>query len=235
MRHSTFHTKKILVVDDELRMLEMVKTILFNDGFNNIVTATSVSESVLTILSEKPDLAILDVMLPDGDGFTLLRRVRTSFPDLPVIFLTAKDNDADKSDGFALNADDYVVKPFSPKELLWRTYAVLRRCYKETARLVNLENCTIDLDRIEVNKDGQITHLTATEYKILEVLIRNKDTVVKSEGLCEAVWPNEDQFKRTETLPTYIHRIREKIEADPAKPVSLITKSGFGYQLNVRK
>ena len=146
MDHSFLYAKKILLVDDEPDLLEMAKTILKDDGFQNIVTAVSVRDGATVSKTEKPDLAILDIMLPDGDGFALMRQMR-EFTDIPIIFLTAKDTGADKLAGLGLGADDYIVKPFMPEELLLRVYAVLRRCYKEDAPLIHLTGCTIDFSR----------------------------------------------------------------------------------------
>lgn len=154
MDHSFLHSKKLLLVDDEPELLKMVASILSNDGFVNIATAATVKDGIAAAKTEKPDLAVLDVMLPDGDGFDLMRQIRT-FSDIPVIFLTAKDEDEDKLSGLGLGADDYIVKPFLPKELLLRIYAVLRRCYKGDAPLVILDGCTVDFSRAEVSKDGK--------------------------------------------------------------------------------
>ena len=130
MDNSFLHRKKLLLVDDELELLKMVSDILKDAGFETVLTAGSVKEAVMAAKQEKPDLMILDVMLPDGDGFSLMEQLRT-FTDVPVIFLTAKDEAADKLAGLGLGADDYISKPFMPQELLLRVYAVLRRTYKE--------------------------------------------------------------------------------------------------------
>ena len=130
MDHSFLQNKKLLLVDDEPELLKMVTSILADDGFENIVTAVSVKEGISAVQKEKPNLVILDVMLPDGDGFFLMQQIRT-FSDVPVIFLTAKDESADRLSGLGLGADDYIAKPFLPQELLFRIYAVLRVCYKE--------------------------------------------------------------------------------------------------------
>ena len=129
MDNSFLHRKKLLLVDDELDLLKMVTDILKDAGFETVLTAASVKEAVMVAKQEKPDLMILDVMLPDGDGFSLMEQLRT-FTDVPVIFLTAKDEAADKLAGLGLGADDYISKPFMPQELLLRVYAVLRRTYK---------------------------------------------------------------------------------------------------------
>ena len=162
MDHSYLHDKKILLVDDEPELLKMVAAILKDDGFGNIAVAGTVKDGIAKAKVQSPDLAILDVMLPDGDGFSLMRQMR-SWTDVPVIFLTARDETPDKLAGLGLGADDYIVKPFLPQEFLLRVYAVLRRCYKEDAPLLKLESCTVDFSRAEVNKDGETLPLTAME------------------------------------------------------------------------
>ena len=165
MEQSFLHTKKILLVDDEPELRKLVIDILSDDGFSNIIDAGTVQTGLDSARQEKPDLAILDVMLPDGDGFSLMKKLR-AFTNIPVIFLTAKDEAADKLAGLGLGADDYVVKPFLPQELLLRVHAVLRRCYKADSPLLELEGCTIDFSRAEVNKNGIIIALTAKEHTL---------------------------------------------------------------------
>lgn len=230
---SFLHSKKLLLVDDEPELLKMVAGILKDAGFENIVAAVSVKEGVAKAQNEKPDLAILDVMLPDGDGFSLMQQLR-SFTDVPVIFLTAKDEAADKLAGLGLGADDYISKPFMPQELLLRTYAVLRRTYKEDNPLVLLDGCTIDFSRAEVHKGGEIIPLTAKEHTLLETLARNEGKIVTVDALCEALW-GDNPFGYENSLNAHVRRIREKIETDPSKPISLITIKGLGYKLNARK
>lgn len=233
MDNSYLHNKKLLIVDDEPELLKMVSSILSDSGFENIVTADSVAKGVAAVQNEKPDLAVLDVMLPDGDGFSLMQQIRT-FSDVPVIFLTAKDEAVDRLAGLGLGADDYIAKPFLPQELLLRIYAVLRRCYKEDTTIVNLDGCTIDFSRAEVNKAGEIIPLTAKEHIFLETLTRNEGKIVTVDVLCEALW-GENPFGYENSLNAHVRRIREKIETDPSKPVSLITIKGLGYKLIARK
>lgn len=233
MNHSFFQNKKIMLVDDEPDLLKMVTAILTDDGFENIIAAASAREGVAAAKEEKPDLAILDVMLPDGDGFSLMRQMRT-FTDVPIIFLTAKDEATDKLAGLGLGADDYIVKPFLPQELLLRVHAVLRRCYRENVPLLRLENCTIDFSRAEVNRGGEVIPLTAKEHALLETLARNEGRIVTVDALCEALW-GENPFGYENSLNAHVRRVREKIEADPSRPVSLITIKGLGYKLNPRK
>ncbi len=233
MEQSFLHTKKILLVDDEPELRKLVIDILSDDGFSNIIDAGTVQTGLIFARQEKPDLAILDVMLPDGDGFSLMKKLR-AFTNIPVIFLTAKDEAADKLAGLGLGADDYVVKPFLPQELLLRVHAVLRRCYKADSPLLELEGCTIDFCRAEVNKNGMIVALTAKEHTLLETLSRNEGRIVSIDALCEALW-GDNPFGYENSLNAHIRRIREKIETDPSKPVSLITVKGLGYKLNARK
>lgn len=233
MEQSFLHTKKILLVDDEPELRKLVIDILSDDGFLNIIDAGTVQIGLSLVRQEKPDLAILDVMLPDGDGFSLMKKLRT-FTNIPIIFLTAKDETADKLAGLGLGADDYIVKPFLPQELLLRVYAVLRRCYKSDSPLLELEGCTIDFSRAEVNKNGIIVSLTAKEYTLLETLSHSEGRIVSIDALCEALW-GDNPFGYENSLNAHIRRIREKIETNPSKPVSLITIKGLGYKLNARK
>ena len=233
MEQSFLHTKKILFVDDEPELRRLVIDILSDDGFSNIIDAGTVKTGLILARQEKPDLAILDVMLPDGDGFSLMKKLR-AFTNIPVIFLTAKDEAADKLAGLGLGADDYVVKPFLPQELLLRVHAVLRRCYKADSPLLELEGCTIDFSRAEVNKNGIIVALTAKEHTLLETLSHSEGRIVSIDALCEALW-GDNPFGYENSLNAHIRRIREKIETDPSKPVSLITVKGLGYKLNARK
>ncbi|MCM1144269.1 MAG: response regulator transcription factor [Blautia sp.] len=233
MEQTFLHSKKILLIDDEPQLRKLVTDILSDDGFGKIALAGTVCEGLMLAKQERPDLAILDVMLPDGDGFTLMKELRT-FTDIPVIFLTAKEEAPDKLAGLGLGADDYVIKPFLPQELLLRIHAVLRRCYKADCPLLTLEGCTIDFARAEVHKEGNIIPLTAKEHALLETLARSEGKIVSIDALCEALW-GDNPFGYENSLNAHVRRIREKIETNPSKPVSLITVKGLGYKLNVRK
>ncbi len=221
--------KRILLVDDERELLDMVSSILKEDGFSNIKTAETVREAAAVSETFHPELAILDVMLPDGSGFELMERLKRS-ADYPVLFLTARGEDDDKFRGFGLGADDYMVKPFLPKELLFRVNAILRRCYKGENPLVILENSVIDFDRAEVIKNGEHIPLTAKEHDILAALYRNAGRIITIDALCSAAW-GDNPFGYENSLMAHIRRIREKIEEIPSRPVSLITVKGLGYKL----
>ena len=221
--------KRILLVDDEQELLDMVVSILGKDGFQNIRTAKTVGESLAAAETYRPELAILDVMLPDGSGFDLMRRLRER-ADYPVLFLTARGEEEDRFCGFGLGADDYIVKPFLPKELVFRVSAVLRRSYKGDDPIVKLSGSEIDFDRAEVIKNGEHIPLTAKAHSLLAVLYRNAGRIVTIDALCEAAW-GDNPFGYENSLMAHIHRIREKIEADPSRPVSLLTVKGLGYKL----
>ena len=221
--------KKILIVDDEADLLEMVISILKQDGFNAMKTAGTVSEALRICKEWKPDIAILDVMLPDGDGFSLFERMRT-FTEVPVLFLTARGENEDRLTGLGLGADDYMVKPFLPKELSLRIGIILRRYYKGESPIVQLAGSQIDFDRAEVIKGEEHFPLTAKEHDILSALYRNAGRIVTIDQLCEAAW-GDNPYGYENSLMAHIRRIREKIETNPSKPVSLITVKGLGYKL----
>ncbi len=221
--------KRILLVDDEQELLDMVASILREEGFRNIWTAESVKDALSAAAKIKPEFAVLDVMLPDGDGFYLMEQLKQR-GEYPILFLTACGEDEDKFKGFGLGADDYVVKPFLPKELIFRVMAILRRSYKEESPLVRLQNSEIDFERAEVIKNGEHIPLTAKEHNILAVLYRNAGRIVTIDALCEAAW-GDNPFGYENSLMAHIRRIREKIEENPSRPVSLITVKGLGYKL----
>lgn len=221
--------KRILIVDDEPEILNMVVSILDAEGFTSIETAASVKDALNLAASFQPELAILDVMLPDGDGFFLMEQLRKT-GGYPVLFLTACGEDKDKFKGFGIGADDYMVKPFLPKELVFRIMAILRRSYKDKNPLVKLKDSEINFDCAEVVKNGVHIALTAKEYDILAALYRNAGRIVTIDSLCEAAW-GENPFGYENSLMAHIRRIREKIELNPSRPVSLITVKGLGYKL----
>ena len=229
MEQPYWKQKKILLVDDEKALLDMVRDFLREDGYTQIKTAGTAAEAVAAAKDWNPDFAVLDVMLPDGDGFSLLERLRT-FTAIPVLFLTARGEDEDKIKGLGLGADDYMAKPFLPRELLLRVGIILRRYYREDNPLVQLAASQIDFSRAEVIKHGEHLPLTAKEYAILQALSRNVGRIVTIDQLCEAAW-GENPFGYENSLMAHIRRIREKIEENPSRPVSLITVKGLGYKL----
>lgn len=233
MTYDYIKQKKILLVDDEESLCQMVCSIFQKENYTRLRMAGTMTEALAICKEWKPDFAVLDVMLPDGDGISLLEKMR-KFTEIPVLFLTALGEDEDRLKGLLAGADDYLVKPFLPQELLLRTAAILRRTYKEETPLVTLSGSQIDFSRAEVIKGKEQIPLTAKEYEILQALYRNAGRIVTIDQLCEAAW-GENPFGYENSLMAHIRRIREKIELTPSKPVSLITVKGLGYKLLVEE
>lgn len=233
MRDEYIKMKRILLVDDEPAIIDMVVSILGEDGYDNISVAGSVRDALQIAARVRPELAVLDVMLPDGDGFALMKLLK-EMADYPVLFLTARGEDEDRFRGLGLGADDYIVKPFLPRELTLRVGAILRRSYKHENPWVHLSGSDIDFERAEVRKSGETIPLTAKEHAILEALYRNAGRIVTIDALCEAAW-GDNPFGYENSLMAHIRRIREKIEEHPSKPVSLVTHKGLGYRLIVKE
>ena len=225
--------KEILIVDDEKDLRDMICSIFSHAGYTQLVTAAS-GEEALALLSKKmPGIIIMDVMMPGMDGFALLQEVR-AISKVPVLMLTAKGEAEDRFSGFELGADDYLVKPFLPKELLLRVRAILKRVYSQENNIVTLEASYVDLDRAEAVKGEQRLPLTAKEYAIFQKLAENPGRIVTIGVLCQMacgdIWQGYEN-----TLMTHIRHLREKIEENPSKPVSLLTVKGLGYKLMVKE
>ncbi|AFS79738.1 two component transcriptional regulator [Gottschalkia acidurici 9a] len=229
-----YKERKILIVDDEKELLEMVKDILLQEGYTNIVTASTVKEAIIQFEHSKPHLAILDVMLPDGEGYEICRYIRSK-SDIPILFLTAKDEDEDLYKGLELGGDDYIIKPFLPKELLLRIIAILRRSYKEDEKsIVPIAGGIINFGKAQSIINGKVFPLTAKEHEILQILYRNKNYIVTIDNICQYIW-GENYFGYENSLMAHIRRIREKIEVNPSSPVNLVTIKGLGYKLIIRE
>lgn len=225
---------KIMLVDDEPELQRMVRDFLIKEGFREVVAAGSCREAKEIFQKEAPCLIILDVMLPDGNGFDLLKELHKE-SETPVIFLSARDEDEDRLRGLGLGADDYITKPFLPKELLLRVAAVLKRVYRIKDRdgeneVILLGNCRIDLGSGTVRRGEEESALTAKEYAILKKLAANRGRIVTIDALCEAVW-QEGNYGYENTLIVHIRRLREKIENEPSHPQYLLTVRGLGYKL----
>ncbi|MFD1179181.1 response regulator transcription factor [Paenibacillus puldeungensis] len=225
--------KKILIVDDEQELRTMIDGFLRKEGFSRIYHAGNCVEALAVCRSSKPDLAILDVMLPDGDGFGLLTSIR-QFSQIPVLFVSARGEDEDRLLGLGLGADDYIVKPFLPRELILRLTAVLKRVYtmpvREALPIFQLGECTVNLESAVVSGGTGEQPLTAKEHALLLKLYENRGRIVTSDALCQAAW-GDDYAGYENTLMVHIRRIREKIEPVPSNPVYLLTVRGLGYKL----
>ena len=222
----------ILAVDDDVRMLRMMHRILEMEGYR-VVNASN-GESVLDMLDEEnPDLILLDIMLPDIDGYTLCRRIR-EFSQTPVVMVTAKGNDREKIEGFQAGADDYVTKPFSALELTARIRAVLRRTALWEDRgsaTFQIDGLTVDFARRRVTVAGREADLTATEYRVLCYLAGNAGRVVTPNQILENVW-GESYSGETHLLQVYIARLRKKVWDDTRNPRYILTRPGIGYMMS---
>ncbi len=221
--------KKVLLVDDEEEILNLLQTFLRQEGFEHLALATTSKQALALAHTFEPDVAILDIMLPDGDGFALFAALRQQ-RNFPVLFLSARDEAQSKLTGLGLGADDYIAKPFLPQELVLRLQAVLRRCYKEPTARLSLAACEIDFGQALVFHQDKTFPLTAMEFRLLETLAQNLGRIVTVDTICEALWGSH-AFGYENSLNAHIRRIREKIEANPSKPVSLLTIKGLGYKL----
>lgn len=219
----------ILVVDDEKDLLENLYNFLKSKGFKKVYTAKNLKESRFKIANFKIDLIVLDLMLPDGSGFDLLKEVREN-SDVAVIILSALDGIDDRKEGFENKADDYLVKPFFPDELLWRIDAILRRSKKiKNEEKINLGKVIFDKSKGIVEKNGEEIPLTATQFKILDYLCENINMIVSIDRILDHIW--KDSYGYENTLITHIYRLREKLEDNPREPKILITIKGLGYKL----
>jgi two-component system, OmpR family, response regulator len=221
---------RLLVVDDEQTILELLSGSLRFAGYD-VVTAASGSEAVRAAVSSRPDLILLDVMMPDGDGFEAVRRIRSAGPEVPVIFLTARDAVADRVAGFDIGADDYVTKPFSLDEVLGRIRAVLKRSRhgmpESRLRIADLE---VDEAAHEVRRGGSIITLTPTEYRLLRFLMVNAGRVVSKAQILDHVWEYNPAGAGNVVEPC-VSYLRRKI--DHRDPRLIHTIRGFGYVLRI--
>ena len=232
--------KKLLLVDDEPQLLSMLEQILYSDGFFQIYTAKTCKEALSVMEKQSVSLCILDVNLPDGDGFYLFREIR-KFSQVPVIFLTARGEAEDKIRGLTLGADDYIVKPFLPKEFLLRVTALLRRTYGN----ILPENGfalpdsvygerQILFDNAVVKCGSEELALTPKELILLKTLYSQKNRIVTSDALTMAAW-GDTSYGYENTLMVHIRRLRQKIEENPSSPKHLLTVKGLGYKLVVKQ
>ena len=221
--------KLILVVDDEQPIVDILKFNLEKEGYK-VITALDGNEGLKLALQKEPDLILLDVMLPGLDGFGVCRKVREKSL-VPIIMLTAKDEEVDKVLGLELGADDYITKPFGIRELMARVKANLRRISTEeesTNDITRIGNLTIDGSRYEVIKNNKVIDLTLREFELVKFLAQQQGKIFSREMLLEKVW-GYDYYGDVRTVDVTVRRLREKIEDDPANPTYIITKRGVGY------
>jgi two-component system KDP operon response regulator KdpE len=223
--------RKILVVDDEERMVRFIRLNLEHDGFQ-VFEAFRGSQAIQVLREQLPDLVLLDVMMPDIDGFDVLKMIR-EINSVPVIMLTAKSEEDDKVHGLELGADDYITKPFSPRELVSRVRAVLRRAEAISGAVKGLmeidDRLKIDFDRREVWLDGGLVKLRPTEYRLLYHLVQNAGWVITHDQILAKVWGYEYRDE-PHYVRLYINYLRQKLEEDPANPKYILTERGVGYR-----
>ena len=229
----TIYDAKFLIVDDNAELLALLCEQLRGAGYGHIRTAQSCAAARACFAAEQPELMILDINLPDGDGFSLFRALRAK-ADVPALFLSARDADADRLFGLGLGADDYLTKPFLMQELLLRVQHLLQRAYRtelRRSRVLTLGDCTVNLQDAAVRRaDGTTLALTATERALLQRLADDRGHIVTYDAVCEAVW-GADYYGYENSLNVHIRHLREKIEPDPGHPQWLLTVRGIGYRL----
>jgi len=231
MAESSYKNRRILVVDDEERMVRFIRLNLEHDGFR-VTEAFKGSQAIDRMRSVLPDLILLDVMMPDMDGFEVLKIVR-EISNIPVIMLTAKGEEDDRVRGLELGADDYITKPFSPRELVSRVRAVLRRTETTSSSSHGIievdDRLKLDFDRHEIWVEGNLVNLRPTEYRLLYHLVQNAGWVISHDQLLANVWGYEYRDE-PHYVRLYINYLRKKLEKDPANPQYILTERGVGYR-----
>ena len=233
--------KTVLVVDDEKPIVDILVYNLKKEGYNTL-EANDGEEAVRLVIEKKPDLVLLDIMLPKMDGLTVCKKIRHNY-NIPIIMLSAKDEEIDRILGLELGADDYITKPFSVRELIARVKANLRKSDNEYNKVVEeaidngrvpneikVGDLYLDLDKFEVKVRGQVIDLTLREFEVLKYLAQQPGQVVTRETLLEKVWGYE-YYGDIRTVDVTVRRIREKIELDTSSPKILITKRSVGYYI----
>ncbi|TZE81893.1 response regulator transcription factor [Calorimonas adulescens] len=225
----------ILLVEDDLSLIDGLEFSLRKNGFN-VNVARTVKETLSVLRDEKYDLLILDLTLPDGNGFEICKKVR-QLSAVPIIFLTASDEEVNIVMGLDMGGDDYITKPFKLNELISRINALLRRAKLSDNAQTELSSNGITIKLLEnrVWRNNHEIELTAAEYRLLCLLMRNPDTVLTRETILDRLWDSNGSFIDNNTLSVYVRRLREKIEDDPENPAFLLTVRGVGYRWNVIK
>ena len=227
------YDSNILIVDDEPALREMVQELLEKEGYLHIDTAKDCKQAREVFNSKEYHMVLLDVMLPDGDGFSLYEELKQEEKSqIPVIFLSARDEDYARLKGLGLGADDYITKPFLPQELLLRMKAVLKRTYRleESLPQTRIGEVLINWEAGTLEAQGESYMLTAKEYTLLKKLCDNRGKILSINTLCDTLWP-DGSYGYENSLMVHMRRLREKIEVNPSKPEYLVTVRGLGYKL----
>lgn len=221
--------KNILLVEDNEAIVKGLEFSLETDGFK-VTSSNNIYDCKCLLTEQKFNIILLDIGLPDGDGFELCKYIKQNY-DVPIIFLTAKDEESDVVLGLEIGADDYIIKPFRIRELISRINNILRRYSDKAYNIIKVQNITLDLDKNLLYKDDKEVILTALEYRILLMLFNNIGKIVTREQILDKIWDIAGNFVNDNTLTVYIKRIREKIEADQANPKIIKTIRGIGYRV----
>ncbi|WFB61294.1 response regulator transcription factor [Paenibacillus sp. BR1-192] len=230
--------QRVLVVDDEADIVRLLQTVLIKEGIDQVYTAATAEEAWIEFQQRQPDIVILDIMLPDGEGYEVCKKIR-SISNVPIFFLSAKAEEIDKILGFAIGGDDYITKPFSPKEVAYRIKARFRRPEmpqqeEKPNRLVQVGPFELDEEKIELKKNGKVIPLKPKELGLLTLMLKHPGQIMSKESLYDQVW-GEEFFGFDNTVMVHIRRLREKIEEDPSNPRYLLTVKGLGYKLAVEE
>lgn len=233
----SLNKSKILIIDDEEDILKLLYMVLKKEGFENIYTAEDAEKGFALFDRVNPDIILLDIMLPDEGGYEVCKRIRES-SNVPILFISAKTEEIDRILGFALGGDDYITKPFSPKEVAYRIKAHLRRSNHNVEEdkknaVMRLGPFQIDEGKIEVWKNGELIELKPKEYKMLLYMAKHPNQIMSKEKLCSELW-GEDYFGFDNTIMVHIRRLREKIEDDPSNPKYIINVKGLGYKFALK-
>lgn len=219
--------EKLLLVEDDLTLIRMLRSFLEGEGFCT-VTATGQTVALEQMTVAQPDLALVDISLAEGNGFAVCAEAKRL--GIPVIFLTASGDEYSVVAGLDMGADDYIAKPFRPRELVSRIRSVLRRTGKGR-RVVTLRDLTVDTEKATVSKAGKELFLSALEYRLLLVFLNSRGQILSRSRLLEEIWDSAGDFVSDNTLTVYIKRLRDKIETDPSQPDLIKTVRGLGYRL----
>lgn len=228
---------KILLVDDECDILNLLKIALKKEGFEKIYTAETGKDAIKLFEEKNPDLAILDVMLPDMEGYDICKSIRKT-SNIPILFLSAKGEELDRIMGLAIGADDYIIKPFSLKEVALRVKIQLKRSSmvneinnkEDVKSKIEFGPFEVDEKKIEVRKNGEVIELKPKEYKMFLYMMKHKNQIISKEKFCDEVW-GEDFIGFDNTIMVHIRKLREKLEDNPSNPEYIVNVKGLGYKL----
>lgn len=233
--NSVYDKFKVLIIDDEEDITDILDTVLKREGFSNIFISNNGKDGIELFKKVNPDIVLLDIMLPDISGYDVFNELR-KYTKVPILFISAKTEEVDRLLGFAIGADDYITKPFSAKEVAFRLKARLKAFDNiittksiNESKIIKFGDVEINEETGEVCKNGEVLDFTAKELKLLMYLINNPNRIISKEMICNEVW-GEDFFGYDNTITVHVRRLRKKIEDNPSKPKYITTVIGLGYK-----